>query len=151
MCPFDYLYSQLFVNVKARIITYIRGYQTGGRDPFLCRQMFLKGCQSLPGLTYYLRFVVVCNTLGSQKFGKCLERVTIPKSLRTPGLHQSSIWCRGSNPWPLLLALKWWNFNLPDYNNIWFEYWKTFWEFIIYIYYLIPIKLHKWVDFLKTF
>jgi hypothetical protein len=48
--------------------------------------MFLKGRQSLPGLPYYLRFIVVCNTIGSQKFWKCLERVAIQKSLRTPGL-----------------------------------------------------------------
>ena len=32
----------------------------------------------------YLRFVVVCDILGSQKFCKYLERVAIQKSLRTP-------------------------------------------------------------------
>ncbi len=48
--------------------------------------MFLKGHQSLPGLPNYLRFDVVCDNLGSQKFWKYLERVAILKSLRTPAL-----------------------------------------------------------------
>ncbi len=58
----------------------------GGRDPFQGCEMFLKGRQSLPGLSYYFKFVVVCNTLGSQKFSKSLERVAIQKSQRTSGL-----------------------------------------------------------------
>jgi hypothetical protein len=48
--------------------------------------MFLKGRQSLLGLTNYLRFVVVCDILGSRKFCKYLERVAVQKSLRTPEL-----------------------------------------------------------------
>jgi hypothetical protein len=43
--------------------------------------MLLKG---LPGLSFNLRFVVVCNILGSRKFRKCWERVAMQKSLRTP-------------------------------------------------------------------
>ncbi len=66
-----------------------RGSQTRGRDPFLGRQMFLMGRQSLPGLPIYLRFIVVCDILGLQKFCKYLERVAIHKSLRTPGLMGS--------------------------------------------------------------
>jgi hypothetical protein len=49
--------------------------------------MFLEGRQSPPGLPINLRFVVVCNILGSQKFCKYLERVAIQKSLRTPALR----------------------------------------------------------------
>jgi hypothetical protein len=58
----------------------------GGRDPFKCHQIFLKSHQCLPGLSYYLRFVVVYNILGSQNFKNVFERVAIQKSLRTPGL-----------------------------------------------------------------
>jgi hypothetical protein len=51
--------------------------------------MFLKGCQSLLGFTNNLRFVVVCDILGSQKFCKYLKRVAVQKSLRTAGLDHS--------------------------------------------------------------
>jgi hypothetical protein len=51
--------------------------------------MFFKGRQSLTGLPNNLRFVVVWDLLGSQKFCKYLERVTIQKSLRTPAVRQS--------------------------------------------------------------
>jgi hypothetical protein len=53
--------------------------------------MFLKGCQSLLGLTNYLRFVVACDILGSRKFCIYLERVAVQKSLRTPALSCISI------------------------------------------------------------
>jgi hypothetical protein len=53
--------------------------------------MFLKGCQSLLGLTNYLRFVVVCYILGSRKFCKYLKRVAVQKSLRTPALRRISV------------------------------------------------------------
>ncbi len=53
--------------------------------------MFLEGRQSLPGLPNNLRFVKVCDILGSQKFWKYLERVAIQKSLRTTALTDTII------------------------------------------------------------
>jgi hypothetical protein len=60
----------------------------GSRDPFKGHQIFLKGSQSRPGFSYYLRFVVVCNIVGSQ-FWKYLERVATrnTKKLRTPAVQ----------------------------------------------------------------
>jgi hypothetical protein len=65
--------------------------------------MFLKGHQNLPGLPNYLRFVVVCDILGSQKFCKYLKRVAIQKSLRTPALTPRGVKafrknCQGGSP-----------------------------------------------------
>jgi hypothetical protein len=51
--------------------------------------MFLKGHQSLPGLSYNLRFVVVCNILGLRKFRKYLGRVAIQKKYKQPGRNNA--------------------------------------------------------------
>ena len=55
--------------------------------------MFLKGRQCLLGLPNYLRFVVLCDILGSRKFCNHLERVAVQKSLRTPGLRKNFTGC----------------------------------------------------------
>jgi len=41
----------------------------------------------------YLRFIVVCNSLGSRKFENILKRVAIQKSLRTPDIRVGYIRC----------------------------------------------------------
>jgi hypothetical protein len=46
--------------------------------------MFLKGRQSLLGLTNYLRFVVACDILGSRKFCIYLEKVAVQKKFENP-------------------------------------------------------------------
>jgi hypothetical protein len=46
--------------------------------------MFLKGRQSLLVFPNYLRFVVVCDILGSQKFCKYFERVAVQKKFENP-------------------------------------------------------------------